>query len=146
MSGDRAMTTLKDWRGNEWGVGSVILYPRMSGRSCEIQEGTVERIWWVKTGFKTEGSRWGSWEVPEGTEEAVMRVRVRPNGRGSRDFCRTDRVARYRVKATGEILGWKDFYLSGHYKDSDSYEVVWNAIPLKPVTLTVTENITALIR
>lgn len=30
-----------DFRGNEYGIGDTVLYPRMSGQSCEIQEGTV---------------------------------------------------------------------------------------------------------
>lgn len=33
-----------DWRGNEIRVGTLVLYPRTSGRSCEIQEGYVEQI------------------------------------------------------------------------------------------------------
>jgi hypothetical protein len=33
-----------DWRGNEIRVGTLVLYPRMSGRSCEIQEGYVEQL------------------------------------------------------------------------------------------------------
>lgn len=39
-----AVEAVVDWRGNEIRVGSTVLYPRMSGRSCEIQEGTVEAI------------------------------------------------------------------------------------------------------
>jgi hypothetical protein len=35
---------LTDWRGNEYGVGSKILYPRSEGRSVEMQEGIVEKI------------------------------------------------------------------------------------------------------
>lgn len=35
---------LTDWRGNEYGVGDTILYPRQSGHSTEIVEGVVEMI------------------------------------------------------------------------------------------------------
>lgn len=33
-----------DWRGNPIRVGTCVLYPRMSGRSVEMQEGFVEEI------------------------------------------------------------------------------------------------------
>lgn len=33
-----------DWRGNAYEVGSTVLYPRMSGRSCEMTEATVSDI------------------------------------------------------------------------------------------------------
>lgn len=35
---------ITDWRGNEYGVGDTILYPRQSGHSTEIVEGVVEMI------------------------------------------------------------------------------------------------------
>lgn len=35
---------ITDWRGNEYGVGDTILYPRQSGHSVEIAEGVVEMI------------------------------------------------------------------------------------------------------
>lgn len=30
-----------DFRGNDYGIGDTVLYPRMSGQSCEMQEGVV---------------------------------------------------------------------------------------------------------
>lgn len=33
-----------DWRGNEYDVGDIIAYPRMSGRSCEVVEAEVLEI------------------------------------------------------------------------------------------------------
>lgn len=36
--------TVIDWRGNPVKVGSRVLYPRMSGRSCEMQEGIIEEV------------------------------------------------------------------------------------------------------
>jgi len=35
---------LTDWRGNDYGVGDLVLYPRASGRSLEMQVGTVVAI------------------------------------------------------------------------------------------------------
>jgi hypothetical protein len=93
---------LTDWRGNEYGVGDTVLYPRVSGRSAEISEGTVTDIYQVYYGdFK-----WRRWrgEGPEPTkfvfdgwdedgkrkEKEVSalgtRVQIQPSGRTSRDF------------------------------------------------------------
>jgi hypothetical protein len=36
--------TLTDWRGNTYTIGDRVLYPRTSGRSCEIQEGRITKI------------------------------------------------------------------------------------------------------
>ena len=35
---------MKDWRDNEYDVGSKILYPRMASHSMEMCEGTVTKI------------------------------------------------------------------------------------------------------
>ena len=109
-----------DWRGNTYTVGSTVLYPRMSGRSVEMCEATVERIWW------------------KGEE---MRVSLRPNGRGARGFYRTDTRAVYIDKSTGEEVSWLAAKDLGH----DRYELRWDPIPIKPVTITCTENITAVV-
>lgn len=127
---------VKDWRGNEYGVGSVVLYPRTSGRSVEMCEGTVERLWYVgRVDYEWK-------EVPEGTEGAMLRAKVRPNGRGSRDFYRTDSEARYYIKGTEHEIdreyAWKFL--------PDEYEIRWSPIPIKPVTIINTENLTAVVR
>lgn len=36
--------TLTDWRGNTYTIGDRVLYPRTSGRSCEMQEGRVLKV------------------------------------------------------------------------------------------------------
>lgn len=125
---------LTDWRGNEYGVGDTILYARMSGRSCEISEATVVDIWQAYS----DGGRYNRLaegdEVPTvqvfnyGTREyetrparIEVRVKVQPNGRGSRNFYRTD--FDYRENAEG------------------GYDRVETGI--KPVTLHIIANITA---
>ncbi|MEU7096037.1 hypothetical protein [Kitasatospora aureofaciens] len=125
---------LTDWRGNEYGVGDIILYPRISGRSCEISEATVVDIWETYRGDRgwkrlAEGEPVPEkeyWNYAEGAYErrpaaTEIRVKVQPNGRGSRQFYRTD----YDYKRTPE----------------GSYERVETGI--KPVTLNIIENITA---
>ena len=73
-----------DWRGNFYEVGSTVLYPRASGRSVEITEGTVLEIVevpdsWV---FIPETTTWG--------RGVGYKVKVQPHGRGSRRFYRGD--------------------------------------------------------
>jgi hypothetical protein len=138
MGASEAMK-LTDWRGAEYGAGDTILYPRMSGRSCEIAEATVVDIWQAYYDFDTY--KWK--RVAEGGElpmvrrhivfsdppefeevpvDAVTRVKVQPNGRGSRDFSRSDYS--YVKNAEGE------------------YERVETGI--KPVTLNIIDNITVI--
>lgn len=85
-----------DFRGNEYKVGDIILYPRMSGRSCEMQEAIVLEI------KEFEDTRW-IWNPyydknvpphpvtnPRTLDEKFtnFKVRVQPT-RSSRDFYRT---------------------------------------------------------
>lgn len=130
---------VKDWRGNEYGVGSVVLYPRASGRSVEMQEGTVERLWYVA--YSRETWKWE--EVSEGTPEAVLRAKVRPNGRGSRDFFRTDTEPKYYLTGTEEEIPRR---YAWDVLNPGEYEIRWSPIPIKPVTIVNTENLTAVVR
>lgn len=42
--GEKLVDELEDWRGNKIVPGGLVLYPRMSGRSCEMQEARVQAI------------------------------------------------------------------------------------------------------
>lgn len=67
--------TVEDFRGNTYGVGDTVLYPRMSGRSCELQEGTVVEIKWYEDSeyYRDEPSgRWLTRPVQK------HKVRVQP--------------------------------------------------------------------
>lgn len=131
---------LTDWRGNEYGAGSTVLYGRMSGRCVEIAEATVLDIWYVyRCPVDYVWKRLGEQEATP-TERrrnratlsyaadepcrTELRVRLQPLGRGSRDFDRPD-----------SVTTWPDGY-SGERVDTPK--------PLRAVTLTVTENITVL--
>lgn len=115
------MGELQDWRGNTYGVGDLIVYPRASGRSVEMSDGVVEAIFEVF--YDTDSYGWKRVEganVPEDARRA-MRVRVKPTGLGSRGFWRGD----WRTyKAEREGTGKAD---------------------VKPVTLINVENITAIV-
>lgn len=76
---------LTDWRGNKYTVGSLVLYPRTFGSSCEIAEATVLSI----TYRKHRGS--GYWK-PDGTVE--MSVMILP-----KEGSRTQSIKQYRGRA-----------------------------------------------
>ncbi|GAA4946259.1 hypothetical protein HD597_006786 [Nonomuraea thailandensis] len=89
--------TLTDWRGNPYTVGTTVFYPRMSDRSCEIQEGVVIDIW--DAVYEYGKWRWVRFDPanPKHQAEAakpdgriVTKVKVQPTGLGSRNFGRAD--------------------------------------------------------
>lgn len=97
---------LTDWRGAEYGTGDLVLYPRVSGRCVEMMEGTVvevyqvyyddeDRCQWVRlepdqlAPFEKVYTRDLLERVDGDTRmRTEYRVRIRPTGRGSRDFHR----------------------------------------------------------
>ncbi|MFG1709197.1 hypothetical protein ACFLIM_39000 [Nonomuraea sp. M3C6] len=122
--------TLTDWRGNPYTVGTLIFYPRMSGRSCEIQEGEVLDIYEAVYDRRTYRGwmRYDAANPDHEGEERETRVKVQPTGRSSRDFYRTN----HQVKRDehGEIV-----------RDENG-RTVWEKAEAKPVTLTVIDNVT----
>jgi len=130
----RDLDYLTDWRGNECRVGDLIVYPSMSGRSCEIVEGVVTRIyeaqreWYGFQGIRPENDPW------------YPRVRVQPTGRGSRSFYRTDHVLEW-LDAEGNVVEWEDAVWDPQTNARLHREA---PIPLKEVILTVVENVTLL--
>jgi hypothetical protein len=69
---------LTDWRGNEYGVGDTVIYPRQSGRSVEVKEAVVLDI----SKFYRD-SDWNWQRMPEegltvGNPETEIRVKVQP--------------------------------------------------------------------
>lgn len=50
-----------DFLGQEIRVGDIVLYPRMSGRSCEMTLARVERIDVVPQGRRTTTQAWEDW-------------------------------------------------------------------------------------
>lgn len=82
------MTVATDWRGNTYDVGSTVLYPRMSGRSCEMQEGIVLEIKkFTDTRYRHEQNPDdGKWYY-NSEEFENYKVKIKPT-RSSRDFWR----------------------------------------------------------
>lgn len=54
-------TIAVDFRGNEIRVGDTVLYPRMSGRSCEMTEAEVVDIIAHEKGRRVENPAWEEW-------------------------------------------------------------------------------------
>lgn len=112
---------MKDWRGNEYYIGSTVIYPRASGRSVEITEAVVEDIYMVY--YHKDKCKWV--RVPEG--EAPPEALVGTNYSGLPEI-----KTRVKLKPTGP--GSRAFYRGGVgiFKDE----------PIKSVTLLDIENIT----
>ncbi|MFI9553691.1 hypothetical protein [Nonomuraea endophytica] len=120
--------TLTDWRGNTYTVGTTIFYPRMSGRSCEIQEGQVIEIW--EAVFDNRKYRWVRFDADNPNHQGVKRetrVKIQP-GRGSRGFYRDD--TRRVEDEHGNIV-----------RDEQGH-AVWEKVEARAVTLAILENIT----
>lgn len=99
---------LTDWLGNEYGVGDTIIYPVMSSRSVEMQQAIVLDIWIayqcpedhtgkrLKEGEPVPTKEEFYWErtgdipvrVSKGHKpvDTDIRVRLQPDGKGSRGF------------------------------------------------------------
>jgi hypothetical protein len=121
--------TLTDWRGNPYAIGTLIFYPRMSGRSCEIQEGIVLDIWdVVRDRSKFAWIRFDASNPSHQDTERVTRIKVQPTGRSSRDFYRSN----HQVKRDehGEVVL------------DENGRSVWEKTEAKPVTLLITEDVT----
>lgn len=70
---------LTDWRGNDYGVGATVIYPRQSGRSVEVKEAVVLDIYEVYR----DPEDWSWKRLPEGElmpddRPVELRVRVQP--------------------------------------------------------------------
>ncbi|WP_440100059.1 hypothetical protein [Streptosporangium sp. H16] len=124
--------TLTDWRGNPYTVGTLIFYPRMSGRSCEMVEAVVVEIYDAVR--DSDKYRWVRFDPDNPRHQAtskgdrVTRVVVQPTGLGSRDFFRSHtRLAR---DEAGEMV-----------RDEQGGPV-WETTEIKPVTLMITNNVT----
>lgn len=118
-----------DWRGHPYTIGSTIFYPRMSGRSVEIQEGRVVDIW--DAVYDLDRYKWVRYDPAkpvEFTGDPVTRVKVMPTGKGSRNFYRTGET--YQRDASGELVF------------DDDGQVIIESLEFKAVTILNTENIT----
>lgn len=112
-----------DWRGNEYGVGDLVLYPRMDGRCVEIMEARVVDIWRV---FRNDNWKWE--RLPDGERASKMKKEWNRETREYVSLGIPDDELRVKLQPTGAGSRFR------HYEEGE----------LKPVTLTVTENVTKL--
>jgi hypothetical protein len=120
---------MTDWRGNEYDTGSLIVYPAMSGRSCEIVEAVVVEVYGVVRNEKTYGQR----RAADGEQPKSIRARVQPTGRGSRRFYRSTERTDW-IDDEGNVVP------SGEWRPG----LTMRRTPTSPraVTLTILDNIT----
>jgi len=156
--------TWTDWRGNDFTVGDTILYARMSGRSCEMAEGVVVDLFVVyrdpdkyKWTRLPEGDpvpehlvwKWKNLETAELTHlgyrsrfqeregyECVQVPEPIENERRAKIMptLRTSRFNSYEARQTKWV--YDELTRTGEFVDAG---------PRKPVTLSVTESITAIV-
>lgn len=110
---------MKDWLGNEFGVGDKVIYAAGSGRSITMVVGEVTRVWEV---YRDHDNY--EWAVLPPGEQAPFKKKWNQDIRDYVDLPEREKtVARVQVKPLRSSR-WKQ-----HYGD-------------KPVTITVTKNIT----
>lgn len=78
---------LTDWRGNEYGIGDIVVYPRMFGNSVDLHEATILDIVYMTRDRATGKMR----PVEPGEQSTILRVKVQPNGPSARRYRRTAR-------------------------------------------------------
>lgn len=81
--------TVTDFRGNTFTVGDTVLYPRMSGRSCELQEGVVVELKPFEDFRYFDNPKWGEEGEPRWVREDFTNHKVRIQPTRSSRFHRT---------------------------------------------------------
>ena len=127
-----------DWRGNPVKPQDIVLYPSMSGRSCQMTEGILIDIWQVYNDPET--SEW----VRLGVGEEVPMKRIPPwmraEGGPAEEPCPL--LWRAKIQPTADSR----FTRHGTYAKYDSLTDTYGPTrEAKPVTLYIVENITLLV-
>ncbi len=76
----RQVASYTDWRGHTVEVGSLVLYPRASGRSVEVMEGEVVEIFETRECHTRGRERpteddWSKWSTPRTTIRPIRSSR-----------------------------------------------------------------------
>jgi hypothetical protein len=143
---------MKDWLGQDIGVGDKVLYAAGSGRSITM---VIAEI--VKFNEKSvsvmpvASSRWKQHNGEDYYIDTRTGKQVRPYGKGWGDPQVWSRLGYYKVLSTGEEVSnarRTSLLNSGHpyedfkYHHSELQPYIEKHNKMKPVTLTVTKNIT----
>lgn len=141
----------EDWRGNLYTVGSLVLYARMSGRSCEIAEGRIADIYEIYYGDDYRWHKLAPGEpIPEHTVNRWKDPETGELSRYRRDgFARAEvtepreNQRRAKIMPTGRTSrGWGYWNKKWVYDDATGHgEFV--ETEQKLITLKITESITA---
>jgi hypothetical protein len=131
-----------DWRGNTYTVGTLVLYPRLDGRSCEMAEGHILSMTEV---YRNESYKWVTIEPGEPRPAYLTwRWKNTETGEISRfgdigyehvqvmEPCTTEK--RIRIMPTGRTSRFNGYEFSRKKWDHERKEFV--ETEQKPVTLT----------
>lgn len=145
------MLTKTDFLGNEYGAGDFVIYGQASGRCINMVKGQVVE---VKENGKVliqplAGSRWSSHSQHSYYVDNRTEKKINPNLDTGKHY----KDARcYKHRVTGEKITYADLraLVSDSYKVYGDWEFVNGELedyvelrkdPIKPVTISVTENI-----
>lgn len=154
------MTTWTDWRGNDYTEGDTILYARMSGRSCEMAEGVVVEL---REFYYSDDYKWEKLEPGEPVPvHNVWRWRHRETGE-IQQYAPMDldekeahwenvevsvpyeRRRRAKILPTNRTSRFGGYWNKKWVWDAQSGKGEYVKTEMKPVTLHITESITAIV-
>lgn len=93
-----------DFRGAEIRVGDIVLYPRMSSRSCEMTEARVERIDVVEGGRRAVTQAWEDWAATWPDRDPDAKPEMYENVPAWRFSLMPLRSTRFRRYTTGKAV------------------------------------------
>ncbi len=151
--------TWTDWRGNDYTVGDTILFARMSGRSCEMAEGVI-----VDLMVMCYGDDYAWKRVPDGepVPEKLVYQYVNPENpaeyssyqRNGKNWDHRQIMVPVQSERRAKIM---PTLRTSRFRSYEARQTKWvydektntgafiDAGPRKPVTLRVTESITAIV-
>lgn len=150
--------TWTDWRGNTYAVGSLVLYPRLSGRSCHMCEGTVTEMWETYRGDSYKWVRLVPSELPPfvkryawfrvGSDAQIEPGRVQDIPRDAREYREYETDEREKTERRIKIMptGRSSRFEAYHNQKWDREQQALVDTEQKPVTLSANvESVTAVV-
>lgn len=147
----------EDWRGNHYTVGSLVLYARMSGRSCEMAEGRVVDLYevyydnykWNKLAPGESAPEYETWRWKHNETGDIQRYP--PSDLDEREAhwknvevsvpCEVERRAK--ILPTNRTSRFGGYWNKKWVYDKATEKGEFVETEQKPITLKITESITA---
>jgi hypothetical protein len=143
--------TWTDWRGHTFTVGDIVLYARMSGQSCEMAEGQVEDLGIY---YKDDRYRWTRLEDGAELPTREIWVSVNPETGQETQYHRrgweqrqvtvpVENERRAKIMPTMRTSRFNSYEWGTRKWNNTTCD--YEPCARKPITLRVTESITALV-